>query len=103
MELSFDFKGSHEHGTHLCAVLNTGPSHAKQRKMHLGLKSYMFFIITPLIEKLWVEQKCSKFIICYGINLLFLHFCVKSELEEQRGLKVVIVISIEFDLFLLVS
>ena len=40
---------------------------------------------------------------CKRINLLFLHLCVKSELEEQRSQKVVTVKSIEFDLLLLVS
>ena len=37
------------------------------------------------------------------MKLLFLIFCIKSELEEQRGHKVVTVKSIEFDLLLLVS
>ena len=41
--------------------------------------------------------------ICNQIILLFLHFCVKLELEEQRSHKVVTVKSIEFDLLLLVS
>ena len=62
-----------------------------------------FFIITPLIEKLLKEQKCFKVVICNRINLLFLHLCVKSELEELRSHKVVTVKSIEFDLLLLVS
>ena len=35
--------------------------------------------------------------------MLFLHLCIKSELEEQRSHKVVTVKSIEFDLLLLVS
>ena len=35
--------------------------------------------------------------------MLFLHLCVKSELEEQRSHKFVTVMSIEFDLLLLVS
>ena len=56
--------------------------------MRERLKSQMYFIITPL----W------KTVICNRINLLFLHLCVKSKLEEQRGHKVVTVMSIEFDL-----
>ena len=49
------------------------------------------------------EQKCFEVLTCNGINLLFLHLCVKSELEEQRSHKVVTVKSIEFDLLVLVS
>ena len=61
--------------------------------MRRRLKSQMFFFIkTPLMKEL---------LICNRINLLFLHLCVKSELEEQRSHKVVTVMSIEFDLFLL--
>ena len=37
------------------------------------------------------------------MNLLFLHLCVKSELEEQQCHKVVTIKSIEFDHLLLVS
>ena len=36
-------------------------------------------------------------------NLLYLLLCVKSELEEQRGHKVLTVMPTEFDLLLLVS
>ena len=46
------------------------------------------------------EQKLFEFMLCNRIDLLFLHFCVKSELEEQRSHKVVTVMSIEFDLLL---
>ena len=41
--------------------------------------------------------------ICNRINLLFLRLCVKLELMEQRSHKVETVMSIEFDIFLLVS
>ena len=37
------------------------------------------------------------------MNLIFLHLCVKLELEEQQSQTVVTVMSIEFDLLLLVS
>ena len=43
----------------------------------------------------WIRNICNR------INLFFLH--VKSELEEQRSHKVVTVLSIKFDLLLLVS
>ena len=72
--------------------------------MRVRLKSQMFFfIITPFMEELLKGTKCFEFVIFNQINLLFLHLCVKSELEEQRGRKVVTVMSIEFDLLLLVS
>ena len=71
--------------------------------MRVRSKSQMFFIITPLIEELLKEQKCFEFVICNLINLLFLHLCVKLELEEKQSHKVVTVMSIEFDLLLLVS
>ena len=55
------------------------------------------------MAELLKEQKCFELVICNRISLLFLHLCVKSELEEQRRHKVVTVMSIEFDLLLLVS
>ena len=68
------------------------------------LNSQMFFFIILLLWKsYWKEQRCFEFVLCNRINLLFLHLCVKSELEEQRSHKVVTVMSIEFDLLLLVS
>ena len=44
----------------------------------------MFLIITPLIKK-----KNYMFLICNWIYFIFSHLCVKSELEELRGQKVV--------------
>ena len=58
-------------------------------------------IITLLIEEL--SKRTIEFVSCNQINLLFLLLCVKSELEEQRGHKVLTVMPIEFDLLLLVS
>ena len=49
------------------------------------------------------NKKCFEFVICNRINLLFLHLCVKSKLEEQWGHKVLTVMSIEFALRFLVS
>ena len=51
----------------------------------------------------WEDQKCFEFLIFNQINLRFLHLRIKPELEEQRCHKVVTVMSIEFDLLLLVS
>ena len=55
------------------------------------------------LKSYWKEQKCFEFVLCNRLNLLFLLLCVKSELEEQWGHKVLTVMSIEFDLLLLVS
>ena len=41
--------------------------------------------------------------LCKRINLLYLLLCLKLELEDQRGHKVLTVMPIEFDLLLLVS
>ena len=50
------------------------------------------------------EQKCLEFIICNGINLLFLHLIVSNQnWKEQRSHQVRTVISIKFDILLLVS
>ena len=71
-------------------------------KMRVRYKSQMFFIITPFMEELLKRIKMFEKI-WNQINLLFLHLCVKLELEEPRCHKVLIVMSIEFDLPLLVS
>ena len=65
--------------------------------MLVRLKAPMFFITTTLMEKLLKKkQKCFEFVLRNRIKLLFLHLCVKSEVEEQRSHKVVTVMSIEF-------
>ena len=67
--------------------------------MRVRLKSQMFFIITPLMEELLQKKNVLNLWHVTKINLLRLHFCVKSELEEQRSHKVVKVLLIAFDPF----
>ena len=55
------------------------------------------------MKRYWVEQKTFEFLRCNWINWFFLHLCEKSDIDEQRGHKVVTVMSIEFDLLLLVK
>ena len=59
----------------------------------------MFFIITPIIE----ELQCFELLICIRINMYLSYLYVKLDPVEQQRHKVVPVMSIEFDLLLLVS